>query len=265
MQREKKWDNWPILVTALALVVLALFVARIFQRSHSEIISFYLEDLAGAITAVVLSIATYDEWERRRERKRYYPPEKMGVTRIKQEVLQLLYQYAFVLSLRWEPESHAMKVIKRSAGDKKGFSKPEVELHAKAAKYIFQEDTEVKSDVLKNVRTALEKPKFSKQKYSDINELILQTERAIGQIDMAIAIYGYSFTPEVHKWALQVREKLSQSLTNKIFILTMRLAASSKQADGKLKRSDSKGLEALTSDLLKVEKLANESIEQMEK
>jgi hypothetical protein len=117
-------------------------------------------------------------------------------------------------------------------------------------------DSHIKNNLYDVSRKALLSPNLDKQTYRDINELILQTERAIGQVDMAIATYGYSFTPEIHTWALDAREHLSQTITGQIPILSIRLAAVSKSAGDKLCESDMEGVKTLISRLLKVGKQA---------
>jgi hypothetical protein len=251
MQHNSAWKNGPILFIGLVFAIVLLGAAHLLKAHH--ILTNYIEDIAGGTTTIVLSIATYDEWERRRERRRYEPPEAMGVKRIKEEVMQLLYQYAFVLTLRWDHQSEALKIVRRTTADKE-FTQPETELHAKAAKHIFQEDSSSKNNLFGVSKKALAAPRLNKQTYRDVNELVIQTERAIGQVDMAIATYGYSFTPETHTWALAVRESLSQTITGQIPILSIRLAAVSKSADDKLRRSDKEGLEALIKRLLRVGK-----------
>lgn len=255
MQREMRWTNWPILLVGVVLVIGLILGA--FKIENNHVMSNYLEDVAGALTLVVLSIATYDEWERRRERKRYVPPERMGVQRIKEEVSQLLYQYAFVLSLRWDPQSEAMKTVERATSNKE-FSEPETELHAKSAKHIYQENPKVKRNLFRIAGAALDKPVVAKQTYRDVNELILQTERSIDQLDMAIAIYGYSFTPEVHKWALDIRENLSQTISGKLAILSIRLAAVSKDIDVPVRANDVVGIMKLIQEITAVARHAND-------
>jgi hypothetical protein len=251
MQHTNPWRNGPILLIGLFLSVVLLWSAHMLHAHH--VLTSYLVDVAGGMTTIVLSIATYDEWERRRERRRYVPPERMGIKRIKEEILQLLYQYAFVLNLRWDHQSEALQIVQRTTADKE-FSQPETELHARAAKHIFQEDPKNKAKLFRVSREALKTPELAKQSYRDINELILQTERAIGQVDMAISTYGYSFTPETHTWALDIRERLSQAITGEIPILSIRLAAVSKNADDSLKKTDREGVESLISRLLAVAK-----------
>jgi hypothetical protein len=103
-----------------------------------------------------------------------------------------------------------------------------------------------------NSREALNKPALNKLSYGEANELIVQTERTIQQLDTAISTYGYSMTPEVHKWALDVREKLSQAITGKETILSIRLGAASKQPGSKLSKDDQRGLEKILDELVKV-------------
>jgi SHS2 domain-containing protein len=253
MQRQMKWENWPVLALGIGLVVLLVFIAHLFKAD--KVFSNYFADLAGAISAVIISIATYDEWERRQERKRYYPPEKMGVKRLKDEVFQLMYQYAFVLNLRWNAQSQAMKKIKATVAGSE-FTKTKTDVQAKAAKHISQEDEKLKSNLFKLSKEVLKKPQINKQAYEDIYQLILQTERSIGQIDLALSTYGYSFTPEVHKWALDVREALSQTITGEIPILSIRLAATSKKSGNKLSHSDIIGVKEMLDKLVEVGKLA---------
>jgi hypothetical protein len=248
-----KWKNWPILGIGAVLVACLLLLAHRFE--HIPVLTYYLEDVAGGITVVVLSVATYDEWERRRERKRYAKPESMGVKRIQQEVFQLLYQYAFVLSMRWDPDSKEMQIVEDAMGDGE-FDKSHTELHAKAAKHISQETDTKSRDLFRIATSALEAPKLTKQSYADMNDLILQTERTIQQLDMAIATYGYSFTPETHQWGLKLREQLSQAITGKIPILGIRLKAASSHGDECIKQSDADGLTQLIPALLSVGKNA---------
>jgi UDP-N-acetylglucosamine transferase subunit ALG13 len=229
MQREQKWHNWPILVLGL-LIVAGLVCTADFVLSRHKAVQTYLLDMGGAITAIVLSIATYDEWERRKQRQRYLPPEKMGVARIQEEISQLLYQYAFVLSLRFDPASRAMRTV-RKVSRRQQYIKPEAELRAKAAKHLSQSEKLIKSDLFNLAAEALKKIDLGKQTNSEVNQLILQTERSIRQIDLAISTYGYSFTPEIHKWALDVREAISHAITGKLAILDIRLAAASRRSD----------------------------------
>jgi hypothetical protein len=89
MQSESKIANWPILLLGIILVATLLAGANIVVDNH--VLSNYMEDIAGAITVIILSVMTYDEWERQRERGRYQPSEQMGVRRVKDEIFQLLY------------------------------------------------------------------------------------------------------------------------------------------------------------------------------
>jgi hypothetical protein len=249
MQRQHKWSNWPVLLMGIFLVTGLICLADFVLSSHKAV-QTYILDLAGAISAVIISIATYDEWERRRERERYLPPEKMGVARIQEEIYQLLYQYAFVLNLRFNPSSKAMRTVQRVAHQKE-FDKPEAELKAKAAKHISQADKSVSNNLFQLSAQALRKPSLAEQTFADANQLLLQTERALQQLDLAISTYGYSFTPEVHKWALDVREMTSQAITGKIPVLSIRLAASSKIAGNKLDKLASSGLQEIVDELIK--------------
>jgi hypothetical protein len=255
MQREMKWKNWPVLAIGVGLIAVFLVCAKLLEHQH--LAATYFADLAGATTTVVMSIAIFDEWERRRERKRYMPPEKMGIKRIREEINQLLYQYAFVLNLRYDKDSNAMKTA-RKASPGKAYTKSNIKLHAKAAKHISQDDPAIKEHLFELAQDALQEPKIDQLVYKEVNELILQTERAIRQIDLAVATYGYSFTPEVHHWALGVREQLSQSITGELPVLSIRLAAASKNADDKLNNHDRKGIEELIDRLIKVGKKAKD-------
>lgn len=248
MQREQKWKNWPVLLGGLILIVLVLLLSHKFQSN--KIITNYLADIAGALTAVIISIATYDEWERRQQRQRYLPPEKMGVKRVQEEISQLLYQYAFVLSLRFDPNSKAMRTVRAATGVKKGHSKPPSELKAQAAKHISQSFSNGDNNLYSLSRQALAKPQFKKQTYGEINQLIVQTERAIQQLDLSIETYGYSFTPEVHKWALDLREAISQAITGKIAVLSIRLEAASKNAEHKIDSLAAEGLSEIVDQLI---------------
>jgi hypothetical protein len=249
MQRQMTWKNWPFLLAGILIVAGLLVLSSVFKNSH--VISNYLADLGGAISAIILSIATYDEYERRRQRKRYLPPERMGARRIRDEVYQLMFQYAFVVNLRYNPKSPSRQAVDKTAAGKR-FTKPGTELHAKAAKHISLEDPKVKSNLFDNSREALNKPALKKLSYGEANELIVQTERTIQQLDTAISAYGYSMTPEVHKWALDVREKLSQAITGKETILSIRLGAASKRPGSKLSKDDQRGLEKILDELVKV-------------
>lgn len=239
-----------MVIIGSVFVVVLLIAAHLIEANY-HLLSFYLEDVAGAVTTILISVLTYDEWERRRERKRYRPSEKMGITRIRDEMFQLLYQYAFVLNLRWDKNSDAVRTVEEVTADK-DFAKHAPELHAKTAKHISQEDPRLKNNLFTVSRKALASPELSKQTYRDINELISQTESAIREIDLTIATYGYSFTPEVHKWALDVRESLSQSITGQMPLLAIRLCAVSKVVDNKIKKSDRAGVEELIKKLVKV-------------
>jgi hypothetical protein len=235
MQRENKWQNWPVLLGGVVLVVLILILAQMI-KSH-QTISNYLADVAGALTVVVISIATYDEWERRRERERYREPEQMGVRRIQDEVFQLLYQFAFFLNLRFNPSSYAMETVKKSShrrDESKELLESDPQLKAKAAKQIAVSEEKINKNLQKLALQALKKPEYKEQTYSEASELISQIQGSISQIDIAIATYGYSFTPEVHKWALEIRESLSQTITNESPIISIRLASRSKHSQDKL-------------------------------
>jgi hypothetical protein len=94
-----------------------------------------------------------------------------------------------------------------------------------------------------------------KQTYGEVNQLIVQIERAIQQLDLSIETYGYSFTPEVHKWALDVREAISQAITGKAGVLNIRLAALAK-AGSRLDNQAIKGLEEIVDELLAAAKRA---------
>jgi hypothetical protein len=248
MQRKEKWHNWPVLLMGLILVA-AIVLAATFLLSKYKAVQTYLLDLGGAITAVIISIATYDEWERRKERKRYLPPEKMGVARIQEEINQLLYQYAFVLNLRFDPSSRAMRTVSKVSHDQAS-TKPAAELRAKTAKHLSQTDKQIQSNLFNLSSEALKKINLPKQTNSDINQLITQTERAIRQIDLAIATYGYSFTPEIHKWALDVREAISRAVTGKLTILDIRLAAASKRGDKPLDKLARDGFSETVQELI---------------
>jgi len=245
-----KWKNWPVLLAGILLVLGIYTLASKLSENHS--LNTYLLDVCGAMTTVILSIATYDEWERRKQRQRYLPPERMGARRVQEEVYQLIYQYAFVLTLRFDKNSAAMRTIQKATISKAEFSKPEIELKAKSAKHISQQDKSIKRDLLNLSTQALKKPQIKKQTYNDANQLILQTERCIRQVDLAIATYGYSFTPEVHKWALDVREGLSQAITGSIPVLSIRLAAASSEANKKLKPSLEDGVKGIVDELIAV-------------
>ncbi len=94
-----------MLLVGACLVVILLVVAEKSQNMY--IFDNFIIDIAADISVIILSIATYDEWERRQERKRYKPPEGLGVDRIKNEIAQLLYQYAFMLNERFSSQSSA--------------------------------------------------------------------------------------------------------------------------------------------------------------
>jgi hypothetical protein len=249
MQREQKWKNWPVLLGGLVLIVLFLLLSHKFRSNKT--ITNYLADIAGALTAVIISIATYDEWERRQQRKRYLPPEKMGVKRVQEEISQLLYQYAFVLSLRFDPNSKAMRTVRAATGAKSESDKPSAkELKAQTAKHISQSFSNGDTNLYSLSRQALAKPRFKKQTYSEANQLIAQTERTIQQLDLSIETYGYSFTPEIHKWALDLREAVSRAITGKIAVLSIRLEAASKNADKKINDLAAEGLSEIVDQLL---------------
>jgi frataxin-like iron-binding protein CyaY len=248
MQREHKLENWPVLLMAILLVIVIVSLADFALSGHKPV-QTYAMDVAGAITAVVISIVTYDEWERRRERRRYLPPEKMGVARIQEETNQLLYQYAFMLNLRFHPQSKALRSVNKAASQGH-FEKPKSELRAKSAKYIAQSQKSINHNLLSLSRHALKKAEINKQTVSDANQLILQTERAIQQIDLAVATYGYSFTPEIHKWALEVRETISQALTDKIAVFNIRLAAITNNRDKPLDKQARAGFLEVVNELL---------------
>jgi hypothetical protein len=156
-----------------------------------------------------------------------------------------------VLTLRWDPNSEAMKTIEKATVDIE-FSHAATEFHARTAKHISQENPKIKDNLLEISKQALAKPRLDKQTYSDVNQLLIQTEQAIAQVDMAIAIYGNSFTPETHKWALDVREALSQCITGRISILSIRLCAASKDTQEILRATDRVGIAKLTGDLIRV-------------
>jgi hypothetical protein len=256
MQREMKWKNWPVLCSGALLVVCLLLLAHHFENIH--VLTYYLEDVAGGITTVILSVATYDEWERRRERRRYEKPEQMGIRRIREEINQLLYQYAFVLNLREQPDSKEMKIVEEVIGDGE-FNKSHTELHAKAAKHFSQEDPALKNNLYETASKALKNPQLAEQSYRDINDLVLQTERSVEQVDMAIAVYGYSFTPEVHQWALRLREQLSQTITGQIPILSVRLMAASSRGDSPIGKTEKDGVRQMLKNLLAVGEQASQA------
>jgi hypothetical protein len=83
----------------------------------------------------------------------------------------------------------------------------------------------------------------------------------VGQIDMAIAVYGYSFTPETHRWTLEVREVLSQCVTGRITILYIHLSSISRAIDEKLRPADHEGISRLIKELIAVGKIANERVD----
>lgn len=249
MQYEHKTKPWIVLTIGMAAVIALLIIAR-FMMGYDEV-SNYLEDIAGAITVIVLSVVTYEEWEGHRERKRYKASELMGINRVKDEVFRLLYQYAFVLNFRWDTKSEAMRVIDKMTGSNK-FSRVATELHTKTAKHIYQEDASIRSTLFYKAREALDNPSLSKQTYRDADELITQTEKAIEQIDLVIAIYAHALTPETHKWALGVREALSQSITGKLSLLSIRLGAASSNGNKSLRDHDRAGLAHLITELIDV-------------
>jgi hypothetical protein len=85
----------------------------------------------------------------------------------------------------------------------------------------------------------------------------LQTERTIDQLDLAIETYGYSFTPEVHKGTLDVREMVSQAITGKIQVLTIRLAAVSNLSGKTLNDETANGLNKVIDELIAAATKAN--------
>ncbi len=247
---RKRWS----LILGMAIIVavlvsILLYCAHLYVYNH--VLSNYLEDIAGAITVIVLSVATYEEWERRDELARSKTARDMGVRRIKDEVFQLLYEYAFVLNVRLDPNSETMKIID-SLTSENGFSRATTELHAKTAKHISQEDVTISSKLFAITRQALSDIQLSEQTYGDMNELIGQAESALEKIDRALAIYGNSFTPEVHEWALDVRENLSRCIVGKLPLLSIHLSAISGSVSTKLRLADQKGISELVSELIEV-------------
>jgi hypothetical protein len=202
MQHEEKWKNWPVLLLGVVVVVAALVSAYLF-RKHT-VLSNYLADLGGAISAIIISIATYDEWERRQERKRYVPPEKQGLNRIKAEIGILLYQYAFILGPRLSNRLSAMENLKkgsiRTTDDKLKMAKQSAKSEINDSKNIF-----------KISREALKDPQLNKLGQKDAAQLLRQIEKTVRQIDLSVATYGYSFTPEIHQKVLKLRENLDMS------------------------------------------------------
>jgi hypothetical protein len=91
--------------------VLAVGLLVTAQLLGGHVLSNYFVDIAAAVTVIILSVLTYEERERGLERGRYEPSEEVGIVRIKAEVSQLLYQYAFVLNLRGDSESEAMQTL----------------------------------------------------------------------------------------------------------------------------------------------------------
>jgi uncharacterized membrane protein YccC len=257
MQRENKWQNWPVLAGGIILIIICLLGAKVLEPG--KILPTYLADVAGALTAVVISVGTYDEWERRRERERYKKPEEMGARRIQDEVFQLLYQFAFFLNLRFNPSSYAMETVEKSSrrqDEAKELLESDPQLKAKAAKQIAFSDEKINKNLQKLALQALKKPDYKKQTYAEANELINQIQNSIYQVDIAIATYGYSFTPEAHKWSLDVREGLSQSITNESPIISIRLAARSQHADDKLGNREIKSLSRVVDELINCGQLA---------
>jgi hypothetical protein len=238
-------------MVAMVVFVVAslLFFARL--HLHNHVLSNYLEDIAGAITVIVLSVATYEKWENRHELGRSRASQNMGIRRVKDEVFQLLYEYAFVLNLRWNPNSEAMRGIDSLVSGSE-FSHAATELHAKTAKHISQKEVTIRSTLFATSRQALSDIQLSKQTYGEMDELITQAERSLDRIDMALAIYGYSFTPETHEWALSVRESLSRCIVGKLPILSIHLSSISGSVNSKLRSTDREGISEIVSELVEV-------------
>jgi hypothetical protein len=240
MQRQAKWKHWPVLAAGVILIAALLFLSHKLQKSNVNYT--YTADIGGALTAVMITIATYDEWERRQERKRYTPAEKMAVKRIQDEIYELLYDFAFFLNLRFQPRSRSAVAAKktRRAPDK---------LDARVAEQIAESEPAIRENLLATSSKALSSPSYDKQTSGEARQLIEQVEDTVEQIDLTISTYGYSFTPELHKWALDLREKLSQTVVGKPPVLDLRFTPGNKEAK-KLTKAESKALSEIVKEVL---------------
>jgi predicted unusual protein kinase regulating ubiquinone biosynthesis (AarF/ABC1/UbiB family) len=250
MHHEPKWKNWPVLLLGIILVILLLVLANILRRYR--ITSTYITDIAGAISAVVISIATYDEWERRQERKRYRPPEQQGLKRIKNEIAQLIFQYEFMLNGRFNTDERTMELVD-GAKNSAGRSNRQI----KAAKQLAESKLETEDQPLSLSIELLKQPKIDKLSYLEAEQLLAQIEITVRRIDSSIATYGYSFTPEIHKASLALREKLEQTATGKRALLSIGLTAASSKASSKLSLAEQDSLLEITNELIRIAKQAD--------
>jgi hypothetical protein len=247
MERESKWQNWPVLIIGVLAIGILLFIS---SKTHAhEAIHIYVTDFAAALTTVALSIGVYNEWERRQERKRYAHPQRMGIKRIQESVYDVLYQFAFMFSIRFDKNSLAGKDLKKTKSTSKH---SDLKVKTKVAAHLARSDPKIHENLFQISENALREPEISRQNYEESEELIKRVDESVKNIDIALATYGYSFTPEVHKWALNIRESLSQTLTGNLSILSIQLAASEKIKHNKISPEDAETLKQITDALLKI-------------
>jgi tellurite resistance protein len=245
MQKDVKWKKWPILLLGIVLIALLLFLAQLSENKH--VLSIYLSDFAGAISAIIVSIVTYEEWERRQERRRYRPPEELGLNRIKSEVEQLIYLYAFMLSDSFKAKSKALRLA-----DNTKSTKGSAEKKLKIAKNVAESDIKSSPEFSKLLNESLKHPQLNNLTYKEAFKLIQQISETVRQIDVSVATYGYSFTPEVHKKVLQSRERLDNVTTSKLSVLDIRLNADSGKSGTKISKEDAFSIQEIIKELLAI-------------
>jgi heme/copper-type cytochrome/quinol oxidase subunit 2 len=248
MQHQVKWKNWPVLLLGVVFVLVLIFLAHKSEKHFTA--TMYLTDVASAITAIIISIATYDEWERRQERKRYKPPENLGLKRVKNEVFQLLYIYAFIFDDGFRSMAQVTKIVKNSKVNP---------LHKKLqiAKRLSESELTTSEARFKHSIKALKAVRLKSLVYKEAFEVVKQTEETVRRLDIIVATYGYSFMPEIHNQVLMLREKLNNALADNLHLIAIRFNASSPKAGTKLSKLEITTMQKLVDEIISIGELAH--------
>ncbi len=124
------------------------------------------------------------------------------------------------------------------------------------AKHSAKSDVHFSHNLFERSRQALERSQLNKLTHNEALQLLKQTEDTIWQLDISMATYGYSFTPEIHKQILELREELAGTITGKFDILNIRLAAITKLGNKKLSKPEISTMQAIIDELMAVSKQA---------
>src|SRR5439155_15782499 len=106
----------------------------------------------------------------------------MGIKTIQESINDLLFQFAYMLNLRFDPKSRAVQEIAEALDDKHTDVLKNSEANARASKHIARSVPEINKKLLKLSVKALDNLKLDKQTYNDAHEMIIQTEKAIKDI-----------------------------------------------------------------------------------